>query len=238
MAVRRPARPVPARRAGGARVRSTSSSVTTTASASSTSPTSTTCSRRRSSRAARTSTRSSPRPASSFSAGRRRGRSSSTWPRRRPAAVPGRGRAAARLRRHPDAPQARRVTVLRKIAPVPDDWAAIDDIAWSGDPIGPHLLAMLSDAGWFDAADGSAVGSTGWPTPTGSTARRTSSSSPARRRGPAPPSWSGPTSAATNVAPSPPGPARVVDHPGARPARRRARRRRPRRRRARPYRGQ
>lgn len=45
------------------------------------------------------------------------------------------------------------VTVLRKIEPVPDDWAAIDDIAWSGDPIGPHLLAMLSDTDWFDAAD-------------------------------------------------------------------------------------
>jgi hypothetical protein len=46
------------------------------------------------------------------------------------------------------------VTVLRQVTPDPDDWAAIEDIAWSDNPIGPHLLAMLSDARWFDAADG------------------------------------------------------------------------------------
>jgi len=46
------------------------------------------------------------------------------------------------------------VTVLRQIAPDSDDWAAIDDIAWSDNPMGPHLLAMLSDGRWFDAADG------------------------------------------------------------------------------------
>ena len=46
------------------------------------------------------------------------------------------------------------VTVLRQVAPASDDWAALEGISWSEDPIGPHLLAMLGDGRWFDAADG------------------------------------------------------------------------------------
>ncbi len=45
------------------------------------------------------------------------------------------------------------VSVLRQLTPDPEDWAAIEDVAWSDEAIGPHLLALLSDPGWFDAAD-------------------------------------------------------------------------------------
>ncbi len=45
------------------------------------------------------------------------------------------------------------VSVLRQLTPHPEDWAAVEDIAWSDDAIGPHLLALLTDPRWFDAAD-------------------------------------------------------------------------------------
>lgn len=45
------------------------------------------------------------------------------------------------------------VSVLRQLTPNPADWAAVEDIAWSDEPIGPHLLALLTDPRWFDAAD-------------------------------------------------------------------------------------
>lgn len=46
------------------------------------------------------------------------------------------------------------VTVLRQVNADPEDWAALEALAWSEDAIGPHVLALLSDARWFDAADG------------------------------------------------------------------------------------
>ncbi|MGW6694930.1 AAA family ATPase [Rhodococcus sp. NPDC054953] len=45
------------------------------------------------------------------------------------------------------------VTVLTQLDPGTEDWAAIDDLAWSGTPIGLRLLSLLSIPGWFDAAD-------------------------------------------------------------------------------------
>lgn len=46
------------------------------------------------------------------------------------------------------------VGVLAQLDPVGEDWAAIDDLAWSWTPVGRHLIALLSRPGWFDAADG------------------------------------------------------------------------------------
>jgi hypothetical protein len=45
------------------------------------------------------------------------------------------------------------VSLLRQLTPDSEDWAAIEDIAWTDETIGPHLIALLSDPGWFDAAD-------------------------------------------------------------------------------------
>lgn len=45
------------------------------------------------------------------------------------------------------------ITVLTQLDPDADDWAAIDDLAWSGTPVGLRLLSLLSLPGWFDAAD-------------------------------------------------------------------------------------
>jgi len=45
------------------------------------------------------------------------------------------------------------VSLLRQLAPDPEDWGAIEDVAWSDEAIAPHLLALLSDPGWFDATD-------------------------------------------------------------------------------------
>ena len=45
------------------------------------------------------------------------------------------------------------VGVLRQLAADPDDWAAIEDAAWTDEAIGPHLLTLLSSPTWFDAAD-------------------------------------------------------------------------------------
>ena len=45
------------------------------------------------------------------------------------------------------------VGVLRQIAPAPEHWAALEDLAWSGSPLGARLLTLLCKPGWFDAAD-------------------------------------------------------------------------------------
>ena len=45
------------------------------------------------------------------------------------------------------------VGVLRQITPAPEHWAALEDLAWSGSPLGARLLTLLSEPGWFDAAD-------------------------------------------------------------------------------------
>lgn len=45
------------------------------------------------------------------------------------------------------------VSVLRQLNPDPEDWVEVEEIAWSEDAIGPHLLALLSDPRWFDVAD-------------------------------------------------------------------------------------
>ena len=45
------------------------------------------------------------------------------------------------------------IRVLRQIRPTPDVWGALDPVAWSTSPVGPKLINLLSDAGWFDAAD-------------------------------------------------------------------------------------
>ena len=45
------------------------------------------------------------------------------------------------------------VGVLRQIAPAPEHWAALEDLAWSGSPLGARLLTLLCKPGWFDAVD-------------------------------------------------------------------------------------
>lgn len=45
------------------------------------------------------------------------------------------------------------VAVLRQINPVPEHWTALEDLAWSGSPLGARLLTLLCAPGWFDAAD-------------------------------------------------------------------------------------
>lgn len=45
------------------------------------------------------------------------------------------------------------VDVLRRIDPAPEHWAALEDLAWSGSPLGARLLRLLCEPGWFDAAD-------------------------------------------------------------------------------------
>ena len=45
------------------------------------------------------------------------------------------------------------VGVLRQIDPAPEHWAALEDLAWSGSPLGAKLLRLLCEPGWFDAAD-------------------------------------------------------------------------------------
>ena len=45
------------------------------------------------------------------------------------------------------------VGVLRAIEPQPEDWEAVEEVAWSDVPIGPHVIALLSHPGWFEAAD-------------------------------------------------------------------------------------
>jgi hypothetical protein len=45
------------------------------------------------------------------------------------------------------------VEILRQITPTPEDWEAIEDVAWSDAPIGRHLITLLSSPAWFDAVD-------------------------------------------------------------------------------------
>ena len=45
------------------------------------------------------------------------------------------------------------VSVLRQIQPLPEDWTALEDLAWSDSPIASRLLLLLNVPGWFDAAD-------------------------------------------------------------------------------------
>lgn len=45
------------------------------------------------------------------------------------------------------------VDVLRRTDPAPEHWAALEDLAWSGSPIGTRLLRLLCEPGWFDAVD-------------------------------------------------------------------------------------
>ena len=45
------------------------------------------------------------------------------------------------------------VSILRQIEPTPEDWIAIEPLAWSDSRIGPKLLTLLNRPGWFDAAD-------------------------------------------------------------------------------------
>ena len=45
------------------------------------------------------------------------------------------------------------VGVLRQIDPAPGHWAALENLAWSGSPLGARLLTLLCEPGWFDAAD-------------------------------------------------------------------------------------
>ncbi|MCY3567980.1 MAG: hypothetical protein OXH38_05095 [Chloroflexi bacterium] len=45
------------------------------------------------------------------------------------------------------------VGVLHQIDPVPENWAALEHLAWSGSPLGARLLTLLCKPGWFDAAD-------------------------------------------------------------------------------------
>lgn len=44
-------------------------------------------------------------------------------------------------------------TLLRQIMPTAEDWEAIEEIAWGNSLIAPKVRALLSEPGWFDAAD-------------------------------------------------------------------------------------
>ena len=45
------------------------------------------------------------------------------------------------------------VAVLRSFSPTPDDWRTLEELAWSGSPLGDRVRTLLRQAGWFDAAD-------------------------------------------------------------------------------------
>ncbi len=45
------------------------------------------------------------------------------------------------------------VAVLRSFSPVPEDWRKLDELAWSGSPVGDRVRRLLSQPGWFNAAD-------------------------------------------------------------------------------------
>ena len=45
------------------------------------------------------------------------------------------------------------IRVLRQIQPTPEDWAALDELAWSGSRVGSKIVTLLNQPGWFDAAD-------------------------------------------------------------------------------------
>lgn len=44
-------------------------------------------------------------------------------------------------------------SVLRQIQPTPEDWQALEEVAWSDSPVGKKLLGLLDLPGWFEAAD-------------------------------------------------------------------------------------
>ncbi|MXZ53197.1 MAG: hypothetical protein F4Z34_08445 [Acidimicrobiaceae bacterium] len=45
------------------------------------------------------------------------------------------------------------VAVLRSFIPTPEDWRMLEDLAWCGSPVGDRVRTLLSQPGWFDAAD-------------------------------------------------------------------------------------
>ena len=45
------------------------------------------------------------------------------------------------------------IRVLRQVQPTPEDWVALDELAWSGSRVGTKLVTLLNQPGWFDAAD-------------------------------------------------------------------------------------
>ena len=45
------------------------------------------------------------------------------------------------------------VGVLRQIHPTPEHWTALEQLAWSGSPLGARLLTLLCNPRWFDAVD-------------------------------------------------------------------------------------
>lgn len=45
------------------------------------------------------------------------------------------------------------ISLLREIEPTAEDWEAIEDIAWGDSQIAWKVRTLLSDGGWFDAAD-------------------------------------------------------------------------------------
>ena len=45
------------------------------------------------------------------------------------------------------------VGVLRQIRPTPEHWAALEQLAWRGSPLGDRLLRLLCNPWWFDAVD-------------------------------------------------------------------------------------
>ena len=51
------------------------------------------------------------------------------------------------------------IRVLRQVGPVPEDWTALDPIAWGGTWAGARLVTLLNGPGWFDAADSAGL----WP---------------------------------------------------------------------------
>ncbi|MCY4371835.1 MAG: hypothetical protein OXF41_20995 [bacterium] len=45
------------------------------------------------------------------------------------------------------------VSVLRQIQPTPEDWQALEEVAWRDSPVGKKLLGLLDLPGWFEAVD-------------------------------------------------------------------------------------
>ena len=45
------------------------------------------------------------------------------------------------------------IRVLRQIQPSPEDWEALDELAWRDSRVGSKLVTLLNQPGWFDAAD-------------------------------------------------------------------------------------
>lgn len=45
------------------------------------------------------------------------------------------------------------VTVLRTIEPQAEDWDSLEEVAWSDAAIAPQVTGLLTQAGWFEAAD-------------------------------------------------------------------------------------